>query len=302
MNEECWRFFYINGSPSLFLGKFIPCFFLLVQARQFSCAGFERDWTLLVHQNPPSIVPKLAKLVPSTIMSLHEKAKDGTLDRQDLYQQPKGYDIDEQDSNGYTPMAYAVEGGHLNVIRTLKLNGASLTRKTADRRTLLHLAVASKQYSVAVVTYLLENGVNVDEPAGFPPNDTPLMTALRHNADTEVIEALKGAGASLTEKNSNGESAQDIADQLNNNRTKEAILPKEQQGQCRPELTNFIVSAILLAYAYLKIWGFLKDVIIAAIKQLYNEIVKPDRRKPVRGIGVKPFGVQSLTLRTHVGN
>ncbi|KAK8133392.1 hypothetical protein PG984_005404 [Apiospora sp. TS-2023a] len=101
------------------------------------------------------------------------------------------------------------------------------------------------------------------------------MRALRMNPDTAILAALKDGGASPIRKNSKGETAEDIADRLVSIKAKQTLLDVDQQNSGATELARFILSAFLLLLAYLRPWQKFKDAVVAGIKLIYDEIVKP---------------------------
>ncbi|KAI9264448.1 ankyrin repeat-containing domain protein [Sporodiniella umbellata] len=57
--------------------------------------------------------------------------------------------LDTHDENGLSPLHYAVDRGHLDIVRYLLDQGANINLKTEDEETPLHLACISEQLEVA---------------------------------------------------------------------------------------------------------------------------------------------------------
>jgi hypothetical protein len=136
---------------------------------------------------------------------------------------------------GVTPLFYvAWTGGHSGIAGSLIQRGAAITQHIffaavghfqrhgdgnyevaklflergfdinhCDERTVLH-ALASHEDSRGV-SWLLEHGADVD--AQDMEGNTPLMVAARRNTGSKVLRLLVEAGASLTKKNRDGQTA-----------------------------------------------------------------------------------------------
>lgn len=77
----------------------------------------------------------------------------------------KGYDPNPVDTFGRTPLLYAVENGHITVVKLLIESGADTTAKDSKGRTALHLAAL--QPHETVVQMLLENGADIEAKTGL---------------------------------------------------------------------------------------------------------------------------------------
>ncbi|KAF4421425.1 hypothetical protein CGGC5_v007019 [Colletotrichum fructicola Nara gc5] len=208
--------------------------------------------------------------------SIHERvSRNEEITRGDLRKarSDPSFQIDDA-PDGYSALAWAVMLGNLTNISLLKSSKAN-TRARYKDQSLLHMAVTAKENAFEVVKLILKDeSVDRNAREGRRPNDTPLMTALRNQADPRIIDALKKAGASETVKNSNGETAKDIANGLISPSIGAPLEDPENQGSIGPTLAKFIISAVLLLFAYCKPWKTLKDALAAAFKQINNEIGK----------------------------
>ena len=62
----------------------------------------------------------------------------------------EGADVDEPNRQGRTALAYACEGGHLNIVCTLLEKGVSVNKDCEDGHTALHYAAREGQVSIAL--------------------------------------------------------------------------------------------------------------------------------------------------------
>lgn len=108
----------------------------------------------------------------------------------------KGTDLKETNHAGLTPLARAVELGHLPIIRALLKAGADI--EAGGVRTPLFCAVANRHDPV--VRELLEQGANVNAPSG-ELGTTPLMIAAA-TGNPEIVRLLleEGADPRLTDR------------------------------------------------------------------------------------------------------
>lgn len=80
-------------------------------------------------------------------------------------------DVDAADHDGWTPLHFATDQGHDNVVQLLIREGASVCSKDSNKRTPLHLAALGDRFSCAKL--LLDNGApkNAKNVAGMTPLD-----------------------------------------------------------------------------------------------------------------------------------
>ncbi len=118
-----------------------------------------------------------------------------------------GYDIDDIDRDGYTPLMIAASLGKANFARFLIYNDANVNKRSHTGQTALHRA-AQGGYD-ELVNMLIDAGayVNIPDFAG----NTPLMYAVMSN-HLFTVERLIAAGANLGYRNANGETALRIAE------------------------------------------------------------------------------------------
>ncbi|NCW79027.1 MAG: ankyrin repeat domain-containing protein, partial [Oxalobacteraceae bacterium] len=123
-----------------------------------------------------------------------------------------GAPVDARARNGSTPLMFAAQAGQLEVIDRLCLSGAldackrlasrnaNLTAKNGQGDTCLIWA-AFRGYT-AVVNWLLDQGVAIDEPNNL--GNTALMVACM-TGHLEVVQLLANRNANLTAKNGQGD-------------------------------------------------------------------------------------------------
>ncbi|CAG2013968.1 unnamed protein product [Fusarium graminearum] len=210
-----------------------------------------------------------------------DRVRDRTLSREDFKDLTNGDDINKP-VDGNTPLGYAVLNGDTYAVRLLINHKASVTRKSPNGLSVLHMAVDAKENAARVVKILLESkDINVDEEDDSFPHDTPLMRALKNNPDPVIIKALKDRGASVTTPNSKGETALDLADRLLNSKAKEALVAPDPQNPTGISLPRFLFSSAFLLLDYLTPRKYLQDSVIAAFKMIYDQIVVPRLAAPV---------------------
>ena len=116
-----------------------------------------------------------------------------------------------------TPLHWASQHGHVEVVQTLIDNGANVNARDVFGRTPLHLAVGHP----AIIALLLEAGANVDARDSL--SNTPLHRAV---PSIESVDALISAGANVRAENTSGNTALDIAMRYGNSRRSVAIVQR----------------------------------------------------------------------------
>ncbi len=137
-----------------------------------------------------------------------------------------GYDIDEQDLDGYSPLMIAAALGKANFVAYLIDNGAKVDKRYYQGGTALHRAALGGYNDV--ISTLLDAGANINMPD--LDGMTPLMIAAK-NGKRFTVELLVHRGANVNFRNAKGESALDIANKF---RYKEIALFLENSGARRP--------------------------------------------------------------------
>lgn len=118
-----------------------------------------------------------------------------------------GYDIDEKDADGYTPLMIAASLGKAEFVAFLINNGANVNSRSKSGLTALHRAAQAG--STAVIQLLAEADAIVD----LPDNEgmTPLMAAVSANKFFAVDLLIK-RGATIGFRNAEGRTALWISD------------------------------------------------------------------------------------------
>lgn len=133
----------------------------------------------------------------------------------------KGFDPDEVNTQGWTPLMISVANGHEDTARTLIHFGANVNHTNTLGRT--PLMFASKYGYLSIVRMLLEAGAetNVDD---IENNGTPLIAASAANHE-EIVKLLLDYGANPNIKDNEGKTALDYS-QANGNGELARILRK----------------------------------------------------------------------------
>ena len=112
-----------------------------------------------------------------------------------------GADIEEEDSEGHTPLLLACKEGCLDIVKVLVQAGAKLRVKDNDGNTCL--SVASREGHTETVRYLVGLGqVDVNQLGGCHKS-TALHKAVRQN-HVDAVQVLIDAGADIDKKDSEG--------------------------------------------------------------------------------------------------
>ena len=131
---------------------------------------------------------------------LHWNAKEGIAEIvQKLIH--KGADVEIKDKeNGSTPLLWACQNGHLNVVKILLQNNANLFATSDCGHTALHFAVQSGE--VELVEMLVKKGLDIDGQNKENPNVfvkvtlSPLNTAIFEDK-MEILTLLIEKGADV---------------------------------------------------------------------------------------------------------
>ena len=137
---------------------------------------------------------------------LHEACKSGKLVIVRRYIQ-NGYNVNEKDSLGWTPLMWAVSEGHLKIVKELVRAGADVDLRNLNGRTALHLACYYDYQKV--MKLLIESMSNINEQD--KNGKTALMLAAEQG-HCSVVGALMKAGADTTVKDDKGETAVCLAE------------------------------------------------------------------------------------------
>ena len=117
-----------------------------------------------------------------------------------------GYEIDDTDAEGYTPLMIASSLGKPRFAEFLLKNGALINKRSNNGMTALHRAAQSGQNEM--VDLLINSGAKINWPdyKGY----TPLMYAVLGN-NPFTVEHLYALGADINYRNTSNQTALDIA-------------------------------------------------------------------------------------------
>ena len=127
-----------------------------------------------------------------------------------------GADYTIKDNRQKTAMDYAVDKNYNTIIEMLIDAGADVNARIYDGSTLLAWSVCCK--NTALARYLIYKGADIN--TGDIKNNTALMRAAE-NGHLEMVKILMESGADAAAKNSDGETAYDLA--VRNKREKTAV-------------------------------------------------------------------------------
>jgi nucleoside phosphorylase len=100
--------------------------------------------------------------------------------------------ISRKDNYGRTPLFWAVNQGHRQMVELLLDHGARINFKDRSMLTALHIAITGQHKDV--VSVLLEHGARLEAKAEYGDTDTPLMRAILVNSK-EMTQQLLEHGA-----------------------------------------------------------------------------------------------------------
>ncbi|XP_032872831.1 histone-lysine N-methyltransferase EHMT2-like [Amblyraja radiata] len=135
---------------------------------------------------------------------LHHAAKNGSVQMVQFLLTTGQVDLNTQDSGGWTPVIWAAEHKHIEIIKLLLDRGASVAQKDNEENICLHWAAFAGSSDIAEV--LLNARCNIQ--AVNMHGDTPLHIAARENFYDCVILFLS-RGADIEVKNREGDSPLD---------------------------------------------------------------------------------------------
>ncbi len=131
--------------------------------------------------------------------NLHDEVSKGDL-KQIKELIIRGVDVNEKDSNGYTPLHIAARNGNVEIARYLIAKGAIINVKSENEKTPLHYAA---QYGhLSAVKLLVEKGAIVD--ARDEEWQTPMAIAVK-GSHMDVVNYFFNHGADLNVKDKEGE-------------------------------------------------------------------------------------------------
>ncbi|KAM6959204.1 histone-lysine N-methyltransferase EHMT2 [Aplochiton taeniatus] len=137
---------------------------------------------------------------------LHHAAKLGSLEIVNLLLETGQVDINAQDSGGWTPIIWAAEHKHLNVIRALLNRGADVTLKDKEMNVCLHWA--SFAGCVEIAELVLNAGCPLSSVNTH--GDTPLHIAAREGF-LECVTLFLSRGADIDVMNREGDTPLTLA-------------------------------------------------------------------------------------------
>ncbi len=182
------------------------CLTLAIGETEETYKAEKQEW-LLLHENPASekgkdeselnyMIEQSSQPAPGGLQgesALHTAARDGdTATLTSIMGSPGYFDINAQDSRGWTALHYAAAGNHILAIRLLVAHSARLTVPTRNDETPLVLAVDNGHQDA--VCELLEAGADINDFA--PGGPSPLVTAARRS-NIEMVRLLLCFGANL---------------------------------------------------------------------------------------------------------
>ncbi len=138
-------------------------------------------------------------------ITLHQAAQTGDVSAATLLVS-RAVQIDEKDSEGWTPLHYAAQNGHNEIADLLVSKGADLDARMPAKASALHIAAVNGHLSIAEL--LLSNGAQIDAVSDF--NITPLHFAVEYN-HIDLVSLLISRGAKVNARNGSSSTPLHIA-------------------------------------------------------------------------------------------
>ncbi|XP_039624673.1 histone-lysine N-methyltransferase EHMT2 isoform X2 [Polypterus senegalus] len=136
---------------------------------------------------------------------LHHAAKLGNLQMVNLLLATGQVEVNAQDNGGWTPIIWAAEHKHIDVIRALLARGADVTLQDKERNICLHWASFAGSADIAELLLNAQCDVHSVNLHG----DTPLHIAARESY-LECVVLFLSRGASINVKNQEGDTPLDL--------------------------------------------------------------------------------------------
>ncbi len=132
-----------------------------------------------------------------------------------------GVDIEVKDSQGKTPLLFAVENNLLDLARNLVYKGSNI--EAVNNKNLSLLQIASEKGYEEMALYLLNKGAKFDKKDSI--GETVLSKAIRLNMNN-LVQELINKGIDINVKNSYGETPLIIAAENNNKNLVKLLIDK----------------------------------------------------------------------------
>ncbi|XP_042481321.1 acyl-CoA-binding domain-containing protein 1-like [Macadamia integrifolia] len=102
--------------------------------------------------------------------SIHASAREGEIDSL-LKDIASGVSVNLKDSDGQTPLHWAVDRGHLNIVELLVSRNADVNAKDSEGQTPLHYAAVCDREAIAEYLVKHNAGIDVKDNDGCSPSD-----------------------------------------------------------------------------------------------------------------------------------
>lgn len=201
--------------------------------------------------------------------NIHQDAWDSKLDLanlrrylahdKDCINRPAPIKLHDSSTTVVTPLTAACSRGHLGVVKLLINMGADPDAVSEKGCTPLHFATTHTPLPdrSAIVKALIGAGADVNLPCDDEMN-TPLMNAITHIKDKDVVHLLVDNGALRTDM--------EEALAMKNGMARH-LRPKAERNSTHGQMVDIIVSMVELCVAYLNDSGFVKGVVDGIVRE-----------------------------------
>lgn len=118
-----------------------------------------------------------------------------------------GYDVDDSDADGFTPLMIAAALNKTNFAQFLIANGANVNKRSLNGLTAVHRAAQAGHNEMIDILYGADASIDIPDFDG----NTPLMYAVAANRRF-TVERLVALGANINYYNARNETALKIAE------------------------------------------------------------------------------------------
>jgi ankyrin repeat protein len=181
------------------------------------------------------IITSLALAILATILGkpafcgeIHDAAKTGNLVKVKTLLKDNPDLVVDRDKSGWTPLHWAAQNGHKDVVESLLANNAEVNARNSNGDTPLHDAVLKSHKQVAEL--LLNNGAEVN--AKNQDGIMPLYMAAR-SGNKYVTKLLLTHGADVNAKDNNGRAPLHIAAHKGHKHVAELLLAHKAEVNVR---------------------------------------------------------------------
>ncbi len=163
----------------------------------------------------------LSASIPASAEEIHDAARQGDLAKVKSLLAKHPELLEARSENEKTPLHFAAQGGHKDVVVFLLVNGADVNAKNVVSETPLHYAAGMGYKEIADL--LISRGAELN--SGTTDGSTPLHYAA-NIGNSEIIRGLIEKGADINRRNTYGLTPLDLASDFDRTEAAQLIVSK----------------------------------------------------------------------------